>query len=148
MASKRDDKSVAVAAQYTGNTESCQVAVFSCRTPPATGVPSSASRSTSAGTGAGDQRQCKEASVPVNWAKLVLTKPELGSRMVERARCAGVPSAWVWPPTPSTVNRKLRAGLNRHGKNYVMAVPGDDTVDAGLPGSMRLGLPVPQLPLR
>lgn len=66
---------------------------------------------------------------------------------MERARCAGAPFAWVAADTVYGQDRKLRAGLERHGKGYVMAVPCDETVDAGWLGSMRVDLLVPRLPL-
>ncbi|MGW8955995.1 transposase [Streptomyces sp. NPDC055709] len=96
---------------------------------------------------AGDRQRCKEAGVPADRAKAVVTKPELGRRLEERARCAGVPFVWVAVDTVYGQDRKLRAGLERHGKGYVMAVPRDETVDAGWLGSMRVDLLLPQLRL-
>lgn len=115
---KKGDKSVGVAAQYagiTGNTANCQVAVF-------------LAYATSYGRAfidfalylgrhwATDRQRCKEAGVPADRAKAVVTKPELGRRLVERARCASVPFAWVADDTVYGQDRKLRAGLERHGK--------------------------------
>jgi hypothetical protein len=63
--------------------------------------------------------------------KAVVTKPELGRRLVERARCTGVPSAWVAADTVYGQDRRLRAALERHGKGYVMAVPADSSTRLG-----------------
>ncbi|MER7959328.1 IS701 family transposase [Streptomyces sp. NPDC096030] len=146
---KKGAKSVGVAAQYagiTGNTENCQVAVF-------------AAYVTTAGralidfalylgkTWAGDRERCKEAGVPRDRAKAVVTKPELGRRLIERTRTAGVPFAWVAADSVYGQNRKLRAALERHGKGYVMAVPCDETVEARPLGPMRVDQLVSRLPL-
>jgi SRSO17 transposase len=98
-------------------------------------------------TWAGDLACCKEAGVPAERRKAVVTKPELGRRLVERARTAGVPFAWVAADSVYGQDRKLRAALERHGKSYVMAVPCDETVQAGWLGSMRVDLLVPRLDL-
>jgi SRSO17 transposase len=137
---KKGSKSVGVAPQYagiTGQTENCQVAVFLAYV-------------TTAGralidfslylgkTWAGDRERCREAGVPSDRAKAVVTKPELGRRLIERARCAGVPFGWVAADSLYGQDRKLRAALERRGKAYVMAVPCDETVTTPGTGAVRV----------
>lgn len=146
---KKGTKSVGVAAQYagiTGNTENCQVAVF-------------AAYATERGRAlidrelylgrhwAGDLERCKEAGVPAERRRTVVTKPELGRRLVERAWRVKVPFGWVAADSVYGQDRKLRAALERRRKGFVMAVPADETVAAGWLGSMRVDLLVPLLPL-
>lgn len=146
---KKGDKSVGVAPQYagiTGQTENCQVAVFLAYVTPY----GRALIDFALYLGrlwAGEAARCREAGVPRERARKVLTKPELGRIMVERARCARVPFAWVAADSVYGQDRKLRAGLQRHGKGYVMAVPCDETVTAGPTGPMRVDKLVQQLPL-
>ncbi|WP_443048436.1 IS701 family transposase [Streptomyces sp. H39-C1] len=146
---KKGKMSVGVAAQYagiTGNTENCQVAVF-------------AAYATEHGRAlidrelylgkhwAGDIERCKRAGVPAERRKTVVTKPELGRRMVERARRAGLPFGWVAADSVYGEDRKLRAALERRGKGYVMAVGVDETVSVPGMRPMRVDLLVPKLPL-
>jgi SRSO17 transposase len=146
---KKGTKSVGVSAQYagiTGQTGNCQVAVFLAYATPY----GRALIDFALYLGrfwAGDIERCEEAGVPADRRKHVVTKPELGRRLVERARTAGVPFAWVAAGSVYGQDRKLRAALERHGKGYVMAVPCDETAEAGWLGSMRVGLLVPKLPL-
>lgn len=107
-----------MAPQYagiTGQTENCQVAVF-----PAYLTPFGRALIDFAlylgKAWAGDTERCREAGVPRERAKTVLTKPGLGRRLVERARCASVPFAWVAADSVCGQDRKLRAALERHGK--------------------------------
>jgi SRSO17 transposase len=146
---KKGTKSVGVSPQYagiTGQTENCQVAVFLAYVTPY----GRALIDFALYLGkfwAGDIERCKEAGVPAERRKAVVTKPELGRRLVERARTAGVPFAWVAADSVYGQDRKLRAALERHGKGYVMAVPCDETAEAGWLGSMRVDQLVPKLPL-
>ncbi|WP_420717242.1 IS701 family transposase, partial [Streptomyces sp. H27-G5] len=146
---KKGTKSVGVSPQYagiTGQTENCQVAVFlAYATPYGRALIDFALYLGK--RWAGDIERRKEAGVPADRRKHVVTKPELGRRLVERARTAGVPFAWVAADSVYGQDRKLRAALERHGKGYVMAVPCDETVEAGWLGSMRVDLLVPQLGL-
>lgn len=145
---KKGAKSVGVAAQYaggTGNTENCQVAVFAAYV-------TTADRALIdfalylGKTWPGDHGRCREAGVPRDRAKAVVTKPELGRRLVERTRTAGVPFAWVAADSVYGQDRRLRAALERHGRGYVMAVPCDETVEAGPLGPMRVDQLVSRLP--
>lgn len=147
---KKGDKSVGVAAQYagiTGQTENCQVAVFLAYVTPH----GRALIDFALYLGrlwAGHPARCKEAGVPAGRAKAVLTKPELGRIMVERARSAGVPFAWVAADSVYGQDRRLRAALERRGKGYVMAVPCDETVHAGPLGPLRVDALAERLTLR
>ena len=98
-------------------------------------------------TWAGDSARCKEAGVPRERAKRVFTKPELGRRLVERARSAGVPFAWVAADSVYGQDRKLRAALERRGKGYVMAVPCDETVHTPGTGPLRVDQLAQRVPL-
>jgi SRSO17 transposase len=145
---KKGGKSVGVAPQYagiTGQTENCQVAVFAAYVTPF-GRALIDFALYLGKTWAGDRARCKEAGVPRERAKRVFTKPELGRRMVERARCAGVPFAWVAADSLYGQDRRLRAALECRGKGYVMAVPCDETVHTPGTGPLRvdqLAQPVP-----
>ncbi|MGW2207506.1 transposase [Streptomyces sp. NPDC001774] len=87
---------------------------------------------------AGDAERCREAGVPAGRAKAVVTKAELGRRLVERTRCAGVPFAWVAAGSLYGQDRSLRSALERRGKGYVMAVPCDETVITPGTGPVRV----------
>ncbi|MCX5231498.1 IS701 family transposase [Streptomyces sp. NBC_00233] len=146
---KKGVKSVGVARQYagiTGQTENCQVAVFAAYVTVAGRALIDFSLYLGK-TWAGDKERCRQAGVPRERAGAVVTKPELGRRLVERTRCAGVPFAWVAADSLYGQDRKLRAALQRHGKGYVMAVPCDETAEAGPLGPMRVGQLARRLPL-
>lgn len=126
---KKGTKSAGVARQYagiTGQIENCQVMVF-CAYATDTGralvdrepyVPAGWIQ---------DAERCREARIPRPRAKEVITKPELGRRMVERCRRAGVPFGWVAADSAYGQDRKPRAALERRRIPYVMAVPVDET---------------------
>ncbi|MFE9934466.1 transposase [Streptomyces sp. NPDC005533] len=76
----------------------------------------------------GGAGRCREAKVPRPRAQEVVTKPELGRRMIERCRRAGVPFGWVAADSAYGQDRGLRAALERRRIPYVMAVPVDETV--------------------
>ncbi|WP_316959748.1 IS701 family transposase [Streptomyces sp. TRM68367] len=146
---KKGSKSVGVAPQYagiTGQTENCQVAVFLAYVTPF-GRALIDFALYLGKTWAGDAERCRKAGVPRERAKQVLTKPELGRHLVERARCAGVPFACVAADSVYGQDRKLRAALERRGKGYVMAVPCDETVSTPGTGPVRVDRLVAGLPL-
>ncbi|MEW1914963.1 IS701 family transposase, partial [Kitasatospora sp. NPDC085895] len=126
---KKGRMSVGVAPQYagiTGQVENCQVAVFAAYVTPRGRA--LVDREIYLGkTWAGDAERCRRAGVPAVRRKAVVTKPELGRRMVERARRAGTPFAWVAADSLYGQDRKLRAALERRRKGYVLAVPCDET---------------------
>ncbi|MET8329975.1 IS701 family transposase [Streptomyces sp. NPDC005181] len=146
---KKGAMSVGVAPQYagiTGQTENCQVAVFAAYVTPY-GRALIDFALYLGKTWAGDGGRCKKAGVPRQRAKAVATKPELGRRLVERTRCAGVPFAFVAADAVYGQDRKLRAALERHGKGYVMAVPCDETVTTHGRGAERVDTLAAALPL-
>ncbi|MGW2207702.1 IS701 family transposase [Streptomyces sp. NPDC001774] len=127
---KKGTKSAGVARQYagiTGQVENCQVAVFLAYVAPKGRALIDFALYLGRAWD-GDVERCREAGVPAGRAKAVVTKPELGRRLVEHARCAGVPFAWVAADALYGQDRALRAALERRGKGYVMAVPCDETV--------------------
>ena len=75
-----------------------------------------------------DRRQ--EAGVPedVTFA----TKPELARRMLERARAAGVPAAWVTGDSIYGGDRRLRVWLEQQGQPFVLGVARDEPLWAVL----------------
>ncbi|MFF3159452.1 transposase [Streptomyces sp. NPDC057910] len=92
---KKGTKSAGVARQYagiTGQVENCRVAVFLAYVTPAGRALIDFALYLGKGW-AGDAERCREAGGPAGRAKAVVTKAELGRRLVERTRCAGVPFA-------------------------------------------------------
>jgi SRSO17 transposase len=78
---------------------------------------------------ADDPDRCRAAGIPdqVGFA----TKPALAQRMLTRALDAGVPAAWVTGDEVYGADPALRAGLERRGVGYVLAVACDHRVVAG-----------------
>ncbi len=56
------------------------------------------------------------------------TKPELGQRMIERTKSAGLPVRWVVADTVYGHSPDLRAFLEEHGYAYALAVPSIEVV--------------------
>src|SRR5258706_10720711 len=69
-----------------------------------------------------DRARCQGTGIPDDVA--FATKPELARRMLERARAAGVPAAWVTADTISGGVRRLRMWPAAEGPAYVLAVSG------------------------
>lgn len=146
---KKGTKSAGVARQYagiTGQVENCQVALFCVYVTPAGRALIDFALYLGKGW-AGDAERCREAGVPAGRAKAVATKAELGRRLVERARCAGVPFAWVAADSLYGQDRGLRSALERRGKGYVMAVPRDETVTMAGTRPVRLDALAASVPL-
>jgi SRSO17 transposase len=74
-----------------------------------------------------DPARCRQAGIPetVGFA----TKPQLARRMLERARQAGVPAAWVTADSVYGDDRRLRVWLESQQQPYVLAVSGKESVD-------------------
>ncbi len=119
---KQGKKSVGVKRQYSGTAgrvENCQIGVF-------------LGYATSKGFAfldreiylpqewANDQQRREEAGVPES-VKFV-TKPQLARVMLERARAAKVPLAWVTADTVYGNDRRLREFLEENEQAYVLAV--------------------------
>ncbi|MFD5513746.1 IS701 family transposase [Streptomyces sp. NPDC127051] len=146
---KKGTKSAGVARQYagiTGQVENCQVAVFAAYVTPA-GRALIDFALYLGKTWAGDAERCREAGVPADRAKAVVTRAELGRRLVERTRCVGVPFARVAADSLYGQDRGLRSALERRGKGYVMAVPCDETVITAGTGPVRVDALAAGVPL-
>jgi SRSO17 transposase len=74
-----------------------------------------------------DPVRCRQAGIPdtVDFA----TKPELARGMLERARQAGVPAAWVTADSVYGDDRSLRVWLESQEQPYVLAVSGKESVN-------------------
>lgn len=74
-----------------------------------------------------DHARCQAAGIPdeVTFA----TKPELARRMLERARAAQVPAAWVTADSIYGDDRRLRMWLEANEQAYVLAVSGKEYVN-------------------
>jgi SRSO17 transposase len=131
---KQGTKSAGVKRQYCGTAgriENCQIGVFLTYAAPAGQVlldrelylPQE---------WAGDAQRRQEAGVPevVRFA----TKPELARRMLERAREAGVPAAWVTGDSIYGGDRRLRVWLEQQDQPFVLAVASDEPLWAVLEG--------------
>lgn len=146
---KKGTKSAGVARQYagiTGQIENCQVMVF-CAYATDTGralidreayVPAGWTK---------DPDRCRTARIPRPRAKEVVTKPELGRRMIERSRRAKVPFGWVAADSAYGQDHKLRAALERRRIPYVLAVPVDETVSTPGTGRLRVDALAGHVPL-
>src|SRR5437763_1485347 len=65
-----------------------------------------------------------------------LTKPEIARGMIARALDAGVPCGWVLGDEVYGADRRLRAMLEERGRPYVLAIRGNDRLDAELEGGV------------
>jgi SRSO17 transposase len=71
-------------------------------------------------TWAADRARREEARVPE--AAAFATKPKLALAMLERARLAGVPFAWIAGDSVYGADSAIRRWAERHQRGYVMAV--------------------------
>jgi SRSO17 transposase len=125
---KRGHHSAGVGPQYcgrTGRVENCQVGVF-----------------LSYVTAQGHALIDRELYLPEDWcadpsrrqaahipeAVRFATKPELGQRMIERTKSAGLPIRWVVADTVYGHSPDLRAFLEEQGYAYALAVPSIEVV--------------------
>lgn len=125
---KRGRHSAGVAPQYcglTGRVENCQVGVF-----------------LSYVTASGHALIDRELYLPEDWCAdparrlaahipddvRFATKPELGQRMIGRAKSAGLPFGWVVADTVYGHSPELRAFLEEQGLAYALAVPSTEVV--------------------
>jgi SRSO17 transposase len=125
---KKGTKSVGVQRQYSGTAgriENCQIGVF---------LAYASSRGYAfvdralylPREWAKDEERRQEAGVPA--AVQFATKPQLAQRMLERARAAGVPAAWVTGDEVYGADRALRQGLKDQRQPYVLAVRNNEMV--------------------
>jgi SRSO17 transposase len=119
---KKGDKSVGVQRQYSGTAgriENCQIGVFLAYATPA-GRTFLDRELYLPQEWAQDSARRAEAGVPVEVE--FATKPQLGQRMLERARKAGVPAGWVTGDAVYGNDRKLRIWLEEQGQPFVLEV--------------------------
>ncbi len=119
---KKGTKSVGVQRQYSGTAgriENCQIGVFLTYTTLAGHtlldrelyLPKSWTN---------DPQRCREADVPTSVG--FATKPELAARMLWRTLDGGVKARWVLGDSVYGSHRPLRAGLEKRGQAYALAV--------------------------
>ncbi len=82
-----------------------------------------------------DPARCQQAGIPeeVGFA----TKPQLAQAMLERARQAGVPAAWVTADSVYGDDRRLRMWLEAREQAYVLAVSGKEYVNVAATWTQR-----------
>jgi SRSO17 transposase len=126
---KKGTKSAGVAKQSTGTVgkiENCQVGVFLAYASPAgTAFLDRALYLPQEWTDDAARRQAAHIPAAVAFA----TKPPLARRMLERARQAGVPAAWVTADSIYGDDRQLRMWLEAQEQPYVLAVSGKEYVN-------------------
>jgi SRSO17 transposase len=119
---KKGTKSAGVQRQYSGTAgrvENCQIGVF-------LGYASRhgqvlVDRALYLPTAwANDEDRRREARIPTDIA--FATKPKLGLAMLERARQAGIPFAWITGDSVYGADHKIRRWAERHRRGYVLAV--------------------------
>jgi SRSO17 transposase len=69
---------------------------------------------------ANDEDRRREARIPTDIA--FATKPKLGLAMLERARQAGIPFAWITGDSVYGADHRIRRWAERHRRGYVLAV--------------------------
>ena len=119
---KKGKKSAGVARMYTGTagkTENCQIGVFLAYTSP-TGHALIDRELYLPATWTSDPDRCVAAGIPGHVG--FSTKYQLAQQMIERARAAGTPFAWVTADEVYGQAEPLRDYLERERINYVMAV--------------------------
>jgi SRSO17 transposase len=119
---KKGEKSAGVQRQYSGTAgriENCQIGVFL----------GYASRHGQAlidralylpADWAKDEERRREAHIPTEIA--FATKPKLGLAMLERARQAGIPFAWITGDSVYGADHQIRRWAERHRRGYVLAL--------------------------
>ena len=119
---KKGKKSAGVARMYTGTagkTENCQIGVFLAYTSP-TGHALIDRELYLPATWTSDPDRCVAAGIPGHVG--FSTKYQLAQQMLERARAAGTPFAWVTADEVYGQAEPLRDYLERDRISYVMAV--------------------------
>jgi SRSO17 transposase len=126
---KKGTASAGVAKQYAGSVgklENAQVGVFLAYASPA-GVAFLDRALYLPEVWTDDRARAQAAHLPADVA--FATKPELARQLLERARTAGVPAAWVTADSVYGDDRRLRVWLEAQEQAYVLAVSGKDYVN-------------------
>ncbi len=129
---KQGTKSVGVKRQYSGTAgriENCQIGVFLTYAAPEGHVLLDRELYLPR-EWADDAERRREAGVPE--AVAFATKPELARQMLERAREADVPAAWVTGDSLYGGDRRLRVWLEQQEQPFVLAVAKDEPLWAVL----------------
>lgn len=123
---KKGTKSVGVKRQYSGTAgriENCQIGVFLSYASPK-GYAFLDRELYLPREWAADEKRRKEAGVPEGVA--FATKPQLAQRMLQRAKEAGVPAAWVTGDEVYGGDRHLRIWLEEQEQPFVLAIACDE----------------------
>lgn len=123
---KQGVKSVGVKRQYSGTAgriENCQIGVFLTYAAPDGHVLLDRELYLPR-EWADDAERREEAGVPET--ATFATKPELARQMLERARTAGIPAAWVTGDSIYGGDRRLRVWLEQQEQPFVLAVASNE----------------------
>jgi SRSO17 transposase len=134
---KKGRMSAGVARMYTGTAgrvENCQVGVFAAYVTPDGGRALIDRELYLPEKWTDDRDRCRAAGIGDDVA--FATKPELGRKIIERARDAGIPFAWVTADEAYGGNPALRKWLEEQAIPFVMAVACDARI-ATAAGSKR-----------
>ena len=82
-----------------------------------------------------DPARCRQAGIPEDVA--FATKPQLAQALLDRARQAGVPAAWVTADSVYGDDRHLRMWLEAQEQPYVLAVSGKEYVNVAATWTQR-----------
>jgi len=138
---KKGKKSAGVARMYTGTagkTENCQIGVFLTYTSPAGHALIDRELYLPAAW-TNDRDRCAAAGIPEHIE--FLTKYQLAQQMIERARAAGTPFAWVTADEVYGQAEPLRDYLEREKISYVMAVRRTEKVSMTSTAETVIGAP-------
>jgi SRSO17 transposase len=134
---KKGTKSAGVAKQYSGTVgkiEKCQVGVFlAYASPRGVAFLDRALYLPQEWTADAERRRAAHIPEAVDFA----TKPQLARTMLERARAAGVPAAWVSADSVYGDDRRLRMWLEAQEQPYVLAVSGKEYVNVAATWTQR-----------
>jgi SRSO17 transposase len=134
---KKGTASAGVAKQYAGSVgklENAQVGVYLAYASPA-GVAFLDRALYLPEEWTDDRARCRAAGIPDDVA--FATKPALARRLLDRARAAGVPAAWVTADSIYGDDRRLRMWLEAQEQAYVLAVSGKEYVNVAATWTQR-----------
>jgi SRSO17 transposase len=143
---KKGTATAGVQRQYTGTAGRIENAASpsTSDTPPRAGTPSSAASCTRRSPGPGDPGRCAAAGIPATVT--FAAKPQLATRMTERAAAAAVPFAWVAGDEVYGGNGPLRTWRETRRTAHVLAVACDHRIPAGAGHTLRADQLAARLP--